>query len=240
MPLRDHFNDMYLQPFRWEGFHSTWAVTIMRQLNRGTLPPGYHAEPRARLGSLVEVDVGTREGHSTALREGPADANGGVAVYSPPAPILTIEADLSQEDLFEVQVYDDRVGELVAAIELISPCNKDRPESRHDFVVKCANLLKARVSLVLIDIVTDRRANLLGELLEHIESSHSQTPFQEPLYCCSLLPRGANGRAKVDVWPEALQVGAVLPRLPLWLRDDLPVPLDLESTYEETCRDLRA
>lgn len=240
MPLRDHFNDKITEPFTWEEFHSQWAATMVRQLNRGLLPPGYHAAPRVRLGILAEIDVGTREERSAATREGPEDPKGGVAVYSPPAPGLTVETDLSQEDLFEVQVIDKRDQTLVAAIELISPRNKDRPQSRHEFVVKCASLLKAQVSLVLIDIVTNRHANLFRELMEYLEIRDLKHPLQGPLYCCSLLPRGSNGHAKVDIWPDVLQVGAALPKLPLWLRDDLPVPLDLESTYEETCGDLRA
>jgi Protein of unknown function (DUF4058) len=147
---------------------------------------------------------------------------------------------LSQEDLFEVQVFDDELGEhLVAAVELISPGNKDRPQSRHEFVVKCASLLKAQVSLVLIDIVTTRRANLFKQLMEYLEIRKPANPLKGHLYCCSLLPHGSNGHAKVDVWPVALQVGAALPTLPLWLRDDLAVPLDLELTYAETCVDLR-
>ena len=167
------------------------------------------------------------------------DSEGAVAVYSPPMPALTLEANLSQEDLFEVQVYD-RV-ELVAAIELISPPNKDRPESRHDFVVKCASLLKAHVSLMLIDIVTKRRANLFKELMEYLEiRDPSAIRCNGAFIAARCLPRGSNGHAKVDVWPEELRVGGVLPKLPLWLRDDLAVPLELESTYEETCGDLRA
>jgi hypothetical protein len=31
----------------------------------------------------------------------------------------------------------------------------------------------------------------------------------------------------------------MLPTLPVWLRDDLAVSLDLEASYEETCRTLR-
>lgn len=201
MPLRDHFSDAIPQRFRWEGFQSLWAAAMVRRLNRSLLPPGYHAEPRVRLG----------------------------------------ETDLSQEDLFEVQVFDDARGEnLVAAIELISPSNMDRPQNRHEFVVKCASLLKAHVSVVLLDIVTNRHANLFAELMDYLEIHAIAPPLPGPLYSCSLLPRGSNGRAKVEVWPEQLQLGAVLPTLPLWLRDDLAVPLDLEFTYEETCRDLRA
>jgi len=34
-------------------------------------------------------------------------------------------------------------------------------------------------------------------------------------------------------------VGQPLPLLPLWLAENLAVPLELEATYEETCRILR-
>ena len=241
MPLRDHFTEKIPKRFRWEGFHSAWSVTMMRHLNRGLLPPGYHAEPRVRLGTQAEVDVGTREEGFISIQDVSQGSDGLIAVYSPPRPALTFETDLSQEDLFEIQVFDDELGEnLVSAIELISPGNKDRPQSRHEFVVKCASLLKANVSVVLIDIVTNRHANLFKDLIKYLEIRDLAHPLQEHIYCCSLLPRGSNGHAKVDVWPELLQVGAVLPKLPLWLRDDLPVPLDLEFTYEETCGDLRA
>jgi hypothetical protein len=36
-----------------------------------------------------------------------------------------------------------------------------------------------------------------------------------------------------------LLTGQPLPTLPLWLADDLAVPLDLEATYEQTCGILR-
>lgn len=240
MPLRDHFSEESPQRFNWEGFHSQWAGTIVRHLNRNVLPEDYHAEPRVRLGTLAAIDVGTREVPDAGRREQAAELGGPVALYSPPTPALTFEADLSQEDLFEVQVLRGGAGELVAAIELISPGNKDRPESRHDFVVKCASLLKAHVAVTLIDIVTNRQASLFKELMEYLEKRDQSTPYLGQLYCCSLLPRGTNGHGKVDAWPEVLEVGKPLPQLPLWLRDDLPVPLDLETTYEEACLDLRA
>lgn len=41
---------------------------------------------------------------------------------------------------------------------------------------------------------------------------------------------------RLETWAHALAVGQPLPTLPLWLRDDLAVPMELESTYEETCR----
>ena len=40
-------------------------------------------------------------------------------------------------------------------------------------------------------------------------------------------------------WTYALTVGQPLPTLPLWLADNLAVPLELEASCEETCRILR-
>ena len=46
---------------------------------------------------------------------------------------------------YEVRIYDaERGRHLVAAIEIVSPANKDRPEHRDAFVGKCAALLAKR------------------------------------------------------------------------------------------------
>ena len=42
-----------------------------------------------------------------------------------------------------------------------------------------------------------------------------------------------------EAWHRALAVGQALPSLPIWLADNLAVTLDLEASYEETCRVLR-
>jgi hypothetical protein len=44
---------------------------------------------------------------------------------------------------------------------------------------------------------------------------------------------------RLDTWPATLTVGQPLPTLPLWLLGELPIPIDLEMSYEETCRVLR-
>jgi hypothetical protein len=43
----------------------------------------------------------------------------------------------------------------------------------------------------------------------------------------------------VPTWAHPLELGRALPMLPLWLDEDFWVPLDLESTYEQTCKNLR-
>src|SRR5688572_657127 len=66
---------------------------------------------------------------------------------------------------YEVRVYDAARGRrLVAAIEIVSQGNKDRPEKRDAYVGKCAALLQNGVAVSIIDVVTTRQFNLYGEL----------------------------------------------------------------------------
>ena len=57
MPLRDHFRPPVLQMASWEGLHAMWPAYMVGQL-RKSLPPGFTAEPRVHLGTLVELDAG--------------------------------------------------------------------------------------------------------------------------------------------------------------------------------------
>jgi hypothetical protein len=47
------------------------------------------------------------------------------------------------------------------------------------------------------------------------------------------------GAASLDIWEEPLAVGQPLPTLPLRLPGHHPVPVDLEASYERTCREQR-
>jgi hypothetical protein len=136
VPLRDHFRPPLSNCASWEEFHGGWPMVIVQHLRR-TLPPRYVAAPRVHLGSQVEVDV--------------AALNRATTAWAPAEPALAVETELADADEYEVRVYDMQRGRrLVAAVELISPANKDRPESRGQFVAKCATLLRQHVSVVML------------------------------------------------------------------------------------------
>jgi hypothetical protein len=123
----------------WRGFHSAWAAAIARLLNHGGLPAGFYAIPNMELEGPVEIDV-------AALRERPADqataAEEGPASWAPPEAALTVTLDFPPLDLVEVQVLFDEDGpRLVAAVDLVSPSNEDRPGQRRAFAVKCVSYL---------------------------------------------------------------------------------------------------
>ena len=95
-------------------------------------------------------------------------------------PILKQPARLEVD--FEVQLQRDRGAlQLRAAIELVSPSNKDRPATRRVFADKCADYLRRGVSVIVIDIVTERQANLHAEILQALERPEEprwQSPTQ--------------------------------------------------------------
>jgi Protein of unknown function (DUF4058) len=223
MALRDHFRPPLDNMRHWEGFHATWPVAIVSHLCR-KLPHRYFAEPRIHSGTSAEIDV--------TIFEGEGDVE-----WAPPRTTLAVATNLPAQDVYEVLVYDERRRtRLVAAVEIVSPANKDRPEHRRAFASKCAGLLRERVSVVIVDVVTTRTQNLYAELLDLIGTSDpSLSPEAPLLYTVACRFTKRNNEWMLETWAQALDIGRPLPTVPLWLADNLAVPLDLHASYEESC-----
>jgi hypothetical protein len=239
MPLRDHFRPPLDDMRHWEGLHGGWPMMIVANLRR-KLPRRYFAEPRVHSGASAEIDVATFENEGDdVLAAGNGNDNGGVAtaVWAPPRPTLAVATDLPAQDVYEVHVYDEkRHCRLVAAVEIVSPANKDRPEHRRAFVSKCAGLLRERVSVVIVDVVTTRAPNLYGELLDLIgKSDPSLSPEPPPLYATACRTTKRANDWTLETWAQPLTLGQPLPTVPLWLADNLAVPLELDESYEQSC-----
>jgi hypothetical protein len=240
MPLRDHFRPPVESKHSWDALHAMWPAEIVRQLFP-ILPEGYVAAPGVHLGTFFEIDVSVYDTDEERT-ESASTGNGGVATLAPLAPTLTLETDWPDQDEYEFRVYDNRHGRrLVAAIEIVSPGNKDRPESRRAFVSKVAALLQDDVCVSLIDLVTLRQFNLYGELLEMIGRPELAAGVQDTfLYAATLRGRKRlRKRPLLDAWFYPMAVGQPLPILPIWLDVDLQLVLEFEAGYEETCRLLR-
>jgi Protein of unknown function (DUF4058) len=243
MPLRDHFHSPLADRRSWDGLHGGWPMMIVNGLNR-KLPPRYVAEPQIHLGSSVEVDVATYEDEKADSPAVGDKGDGGAtatAVWAPSRPTLAVATDLPNTDEYEVRVYDTRFGRrLVAAVEIVSPANKDRPEHRRAFVAKCAALLQNHVCVAIVDLVTTRASNLYGDLLELFgQTDPSLADGPPPLYAAACRWARAGDAWLLETWLHPLTLGQPLPTLPLWLAENFAVPLELEPSYEETCRILR-
>ncbi len=241
MALRDHFRPPLDDAHSWEELHGQWPAVIVQHL-RKRLPAGYEAAPRVHSGSQVEIDVAAFEKDEPPSPATASEGNGGVAtaVWAPPRPSIAVETTLPDYDEYEVRIYDAKRGRrLVAAVEIVSPANKDRPEHRNLFVAKCAALLQKGVAVSIVDLVTVGQFNLYAELLTLIGHSDPTLGTEPPhLYAASCRWRRNGKRTLLEAWSHVLAVGQPLPTLPLWLTEDLVVPLDLERSYEQACSDL--
>jgi hypothetical protein len=238
MPLLDHFRPPLHGPRRWEGFHHSWATFIAQQLNDNVLPPDYFAESEISVGPEMEIDVATMEWTQPGRKGGAAAA----AVWAPARPRITAKVDFARLDSYEIRVYQDLGGaELRAAIELVSPANKDRAGSRRTFAAKCAGYLQHGIGVVIVDVVTARSANLHAELFDvlGVRSRRAAWRSATGLYAVAYRPVTVRKSPRVEAWPEPLALGETLPVMPLWLAVDLCVPVRLEESYLETCRSLR-
>jgi hypothetical protein len=187
MPLIDHFHPPLSAERRWESFHSSWATRLADSLTEHWLPPNYFAEEHVHFGPAVEIDVANFERQSPG-----AHAEGGVAlarasqkVWHPPA--VDGVVPLVFVDTFEVRIMATDTGpQLVAAIELVSPGNKDRPAERKAFATNCASYLHQGIGLIIVDIVTSRHANLHNELLGLLEAGEAlRMPAEQHLYAAA-------------------------------------------------------
>jgi hypothetical protein len=139
----------------------------------------------------------------------------------------------------QISIFNTEAGPVLAgAIELVSLANKDISTHRGAFVSKCETYLWQGIGLVIVDVVTGRKANLHNELLVRLAGG-SASPFDAELYATAYRPIELHGNQCLDIWQEKLAVGCTLPTLPLWLRGEICLAVELNNIYDRTCREQR-
>jgi hypothetical protein len=229
MPVLDHFRPPVSDEIQWNSFHSAWASTLATRLNE-IVPAEFRVHENLKLGGGLEIDV-------AAIHQ-PGENGAGTPFHSEWQPDLPLTGPIVFPDRFEVLVFRQFGGrQLVGAIELISPGNKDSRESRDAFVSKVCSYLHEAVSVLIVDVVTERRANLHNEIVEMMRLPVEFELEPDPsLYAASYRPVLRDGVPALDIWAKSFAIGAPLPTMPLRLIADYFVPVELEATYTETCR----
>jgi hypothetical protein len=237
MPLLDHFHPPVSERRSWEGFHSLWAAALVEKLNRDILADEYFADLQVHIGSQVEVDIATlsEPGAVSEPRTG-STATAPAPAWSPPVTNLVLPTVFPDD--IEVQVFATTTGAtLVGAIELVSPGNKDRPETRRAFAAKCVAYLTRGIGLIVVDIVTNRLANLHNEVIGLLgHGGPFLLPTTVATYAVAYRPSRQPAGDQIELWPRALALGQPLPELPLALRNAAVIPVALEETYNEACQ----
>jgi hypothetical protein len=234
MPLRDFFHQPLAVECDWSTFHGTWITTILQRLNRAVLKKPFAARSFVNFGTQVEVDVSTLQRQSSSATFESGNGNtGSVAtatrsvVYTPPAPPLSSDVNFVEPDLFEVKIFrGSGAWKLVAAIELVSESNKDREETRRAFAIKCASYLQKSVSIVVVDVVTNRSGEMHNDLCELLDLPvKMQWASPTGLHAAAYRVAKQGEQLRLDVWPVPLSIGEPLPIVPIWVKNFLGVAL---------------
>jgi hypothetical protein len=235
MPLLDHFR-LPASRVPWRSIHSGWIGHLAERMNT-LLPPGYIALDSMSIGGGLEIDIGIEEEDDPPplpVRGGGTAVATAQAVYQPPP--ATGTALYEFPDTTEIRVTNEETGQLVGAIELVSPGNKDRGAKRDMFHAKCLDYLAGGACVVIVDIITERRANLHNEIVAALGADTLALPEETFLYAATYRPIIRKKKMNIDVWVNPLRVGEIIPTMPLRIVAGLFVPVELEETYAAACR----
>jgi hypothetical protein len=226
MPLHDWTN----LP-DWESVHQLWIVELFRWI-KARLPVGF----RAGLATVPGLTVGAPASHPDVnvrqhAPQPPAPEANAAAPWQPDTEVAVLALDPSMV----VQVTQQ--GRLVAVVEVVSPRNKDRPETPLTSQDRYVGYLMHGVHLLLVDVhpqplgfsFAEAIAAALGVAIERCPS---------PLAASYRVggPADAGGRL-LGIWQRPLTAGAPFPPLPLWLDQERSVTIDLEPTYARAAAD---
>lgn len=221
MPLHD-----WTRLPRWSNFHKLWIYELFEWL-QPRLPEGY----RAYMGTLPALAVGGP----------PVDPDVHVERWRAPGTIDESQPESTNEPEIEVAVksvepastlYVEQDGWIVAALEVVSPGNKDRNSKRTQYTGRYASYLAGCINLTLIDVVPKPREFSFADAIAAELEIRDHEPLPTP-YAVSYRYNGpsATGGSAFGIWRRRLAVGSALPTIPLALSVQRSVIIDLEATY---------
>lgn len=200
MPLRDHTKRPFDGTRYLEALHGVWPTYMGEYLNE-RLPARYIVESKIHLGRVCEFDVANYEDETVD------PPNSGSTTLLLPEPTLVQATDTPDESEYELRIYDNELGRLVAIIELVSPSNKDSPKSRSALAMKCANHWKHQVSVSIVDVVHHMKFNIYADALDLI--GHEDSAFSGkgvPQYAATFRARNGlpNNAWQLESWAYPL------------------------------------
>jgi hypothetical protein len=239
MPVHDWAK---LDAGMFHAYHGAWITHLMEALNGGLLPEGYYALAEQHFGRRI-ADVltlhapgspGEPGGSPDLPGSGPPPPGGPALGLAEAPPRVGRRLTASPETAYRaarrtLTVRHVSGHRIVALIEVVSPGNKDRAANVEEFVDKIDAALQAGCHVLLVDLFRpgpDDPRGMHGALWERYDPQEYDLPDDRPLtlasYVAGLLP---------EAFVEHLELGSLLPEMPLFFRPDAYVPVPLEATY---------
>lgn len=228
MPLHDWRDER-----GWNGLHLIWQAQLLDWI-QPRLPEGY----RAYLGSVPALTIDANNGRPDL----------GVRNWTPPGPPAVAptpdagpEPDAEAVAVFDLDpqtaVHVDLHGQLVAAVEIVSPRNKDRPDARQRYLGRYVGYVRQGVHLMLIDVLPRPEGFSFADAVA-ANLGFGQPPCPVPFAVSYRVGEPVPDGTILAIWRRPMSVGHPLPTLPLPLTTALSIPIDLEHTYQEAARRL--
>lgn len=219
-------------------FHTVWISQLRSALNEGLLPNGYYALAERHAGQSI-ADVLTLHASPDSQPLSSLSDIGGAAVAE--VPPRTRRTQSIQQDLQRsIAIRHVSGHRLIALLEIVSPANKDRAANVEIFTHKALTTIGAGVHLLLVDVFPPGPydpTGMHGAILQELDPS--AVPYDLPTDEPATLASYAAGPT-VEIYLEHVGVGAPLPEMPLFLRQDRYVNVPLEATYQAAYRGLPA
>jgi hypothetical protein len=229
MPVHD-WTRVYAGLFH--DFHQTWSIYIKNALNAGLLPSG--------LTALVEQKTGTKEPDVLTVdsfsdeRRARESARGLLTADKPATRIVRKSSKESYADLANRIVVQHKLGRTIAAIEIVSPGNKDSKRAFKEFLEKSLAFLQKGVHLLVVDLFPPTKRDPFGvHRAIWDEYEEEDVLFEFPPGKDRILASYDAGREKA-AYVEPIAVGEVLPDMPLFLFEGRHIKVPLEATYQTT------
>ncbi len=198
----------------------------------GIIPPKGADHAAAQLAGLAandKPDVTVR-----GWRNRPGAPSGNAVALAPDRELVAAFTTDAQRAL-----HIDWHGQLVAAVELVSPRNKDRVDSKARYARRYLGYLRQGVHLLLVDVFAQPEGFSFADAISAdlgLDEPPTPTPFAVSYRVGGSVPNGDDMGTRVAVWRRPLEAGQPLPELPLPLDEDTAVVIDLEATYSQAAK----
>jgi hypothetical protein len=228
MPLHDWKDER-----RWDGLHLLWLAQLLDWI-QPRLPSGFRAYVGSVPALTLEAGNGKPDVTVRGWRSPPSAAPSSPAALAPDREtVATFTLDPQRA------IHVDWHGQLIAAVEIVSPRNKDHLESKARYTRRYLGYLRQNVHLMLIDVFAQPAGFSFADAIS--DDLGLGEPATPPPHAISYrvggpVPRDDEMGTQVALWRRALEVGQPLPELPLPLDADQAVVIDLERTYHEAAR----
>ncbi len=218
----------------WDGVHLLWLAQMLDWV-QPRLPDGF----RAYVGSVPALTLESANGKPDVTVRGwrnrpHAPASGTALALAPDREVLAAFTTDAQRAL-----HIDWHGQLVAAVELVSPRNKDRVDAKARYARRYQGYLRQGVHLMLVDVFSQPAGFSFADAISAdlgLDEPPTPSPFAVSYRVGGPVPNGDDMGTPVAVWLRPLVAGQPLPELPLPLDEDTAVVIDLEATYSQAAK----